>query len=282
MERRGSRLSRRAVRGGRGWARAGGGVWAAAVAGAAAAEGRRGSAICVGAPRGRLRPRGRPSGKGCASSATSRARTSSSSTATPRASRSAARLAAELVRLAGGRHRGRRATQPIRAAKQATEHDPDRHGRHGRSGGDRARRQPRAAGRQRHGADATHAPQLSGKRLELLKEAVPGLSRVAVALGSGATRPRARARGDWRRRPGAWGCSCSRWRCDGPDDFEGAFEAAAARAGRGALVFAGYRHAISTARRIVDLAAQHRLPAMYALARVRGRRRADGLWAEHC
>ena len=87
-------------------------------------------------------------------------------------------LAAELVRLKVDVivTSGASAT---RAAKEATDYDSHCHDAGSRSCWKRVRRQPCAPGGNITGL-STLAPEMSGKRLELLKEIVPKLSRVAV------------------------------------------------------------------------------------------------------
>ena len=101
--------------------------------------------------------------------------------------------------------------------------------------------------------------ELSGKRLELLKELVPGAAPVAVFWSQGgilnwrATEAAARERG--------WKLLSLEIRAVG--DIEGAFKAAtAARAG--ALLFGADSILYPHARRIADLATKNRLPAMYS------------------
>jgi putative ABC transport system substrate-binding protein len=103
------------------------------------------------------------------------------------------------------------------------------------------------------------APDLVGKRLELLKEAVPGISRVAV-LGTpnspGKEIPHA-AR--------ALNVRLQVLKVQKPAEFERAFEAAKEERAEALMVLPSpmtnrYR------KRIVNLAARNRLPAMYALA----------------
>src|SRR5262249_12288366 len=59
--------------------------------------------------------------------------------------------------------------------------DPYRHGACGRSGGDRSRVEPRTARRQHYGFTNMVA-ELSGKRLELLRELVPSLAHVGLLI----------------------------------------------------------------------------------------------------
>jgi ABC-type uncharacterized transport system substrate-binding protein len=102
--------------------------------------------------------------------------------------------------------------------------------------------------------------ETTGKRLELLKELVPGAAPVAVLWDQGnvqywqATETAARKRG--------WKLLSLEIR-DG-DDIEAVFKAASeARAGT-LLVYAA-AHLVQQARRVAELAAKNRLPAMYEL-----------------
>jgi putative tryptophan/tyrosine transport system substrate-binding protein len=102
-------------------------------------------------------------------------------------------------------------------------------------------------------------PQLAGKRLELLREVVPGVSRIAV-LG-----PPAHA--DWPELAGttrALGVQLLALKVQRPEEFGPAFEAAV-RARAEALIVLPAPTTNRYLRHIVSFAAQHRLPAMYAL-----------------
>ena len=105
------------------------------------------------------------------------------------------------------------------------------------------------------------SPDLGGKRMALLKEAVPKATRVAVLLN--AVNPG---------HPIQWagvnaaatslGVRLHRVEFQRADDFEGAFQAARNEGAQAVLTF---RDALVEARRtqIIQLAASHRLPAMY-------------------
>jgi putative tryptophan/tyrosine transport system substrate-binding protein len=102
--------------------------------------------------------------------------------------------------------------------------------------------------------------ETTGKRLELLKELVPGASLVAV-LWSPSNRPHWQA-AEAVARQQRWKLLSIEIRDAG--EIEGAFKTAtAARAGALLVYAAGilYPHA----RRVTDLAARHRLPALYEL-----------------
>ena len=102
-------------------------------------------------------------------------------------------------------------------------------------------------------------PQLAGKRLELLREVIPGAARVAV-LGPP-------AHPDWKEltvATHALGVQLLALKVFHPDEFAPAFEAAT-RGRVDTLIVLPDATTNRYARRIVDLAAQHRLPAMYAL-----------------
>jgi len=105
--------------------------------------------------------------------------------------------------------------------------------------------------------------ELSGKRLELLKEVVPGVSRVAVlwnpnnpsnALQIGATKVAAQA----------LGVQLQPLEIRGPQDLERAFQAAT-RGHAGALIALDDPLIVAHRMQIVALAAKTRLPAMYGL-----------------
>jgi putative tryptophan/tyrosine transport system substrate-binding protein len=105
------------------------------------------------------------------------------------------------------------------------------------------------------------APELGGKRLQLLKEVVPGVSRVAVLWNAGNpyavlvwTETEAAAR--------TLGVQPQSLTVRGPDDFEGAFRAAT-RLGPGALITVEDGLTLSYRTPIVAFAARRRLPAMY-------------------
>ncbi len=108
------------------------------------------------------------------------------------------------------------------------------------------------------------APELVGKCLEHLKQAVPGVSRVAVLWQPGAFGERTdkdmlkeaevAAR--------ALGVRLQFVEARGPADLDRAFSDMT-RARAGALTVLGGGMIIIERRRLVDLAAKHRLPAMY-------------------
>ena len=109
------------------------------------------------------------------------------------------------------------------------------------------------------------APELVGKRLELLKQAVPGVSRVAVLWQPGAfgertekdTLKRAEVAARDLRVPLQF------VEARGPADFARAFsDMSMARAG--ALTVLASNMFVSERRRLVDLAAEKQLPAMYS------------------
>jgi len=109
----------------------------------------------------------------------------------------------------------------------------------------------------------TQLAALGGKRLELLKEAFPKVSRVAVLLD-----PASSAQGaigpDTRMTAEVLGVKLLSLELRGPNpDFEGAFRTAMRERVGALLVAAGAALALHS-KRVVDLAAKNRLPAMYA------------------
>src|SRR5437773_3315203 len=107
-------------------------------------------------------------------------------------------------------------------------------------------------------------PELVGKRLELLKHTVPGLSRVAVIWQPGGVPERAEKdmlkEAHAAARALAVGLQFVETR--GPADFDRAFSDMT-RAHAGALTVLGSPMFVIERRRLVDLAAKNRLPAVY-------------------
>jgi putative ABC transport system substrate-binding protein len=109
---------------------------------------------------------------------------------------------------------------------------------------------------------STLAPELSGKRLELLKEIVPKLSRVAV-FGTSTTPGNAQLLKEVELAAGAFGVKLQYLDILSPKDIETAFRAAGK--GRAEAILMMVRPAIAGGHRteIVDLAVKSRLPAIY-------------------
>jgi putative tryptophan/tyrosine transport system substrate-binding protein len=106
-------------------------------------------------------------------------------------------------------------------------------------------------------------PELGGKRLQLLKEILPGLSRVAVLWN--ATNPyNSLVMREMEATATTLGVQLQSLVVRGPDDFEGALAAAAT--GRAAALTAVEDPLTNTKRiQIVDFAAKSRLPAIYGI-----------------
>jgi putative tryptophan/tyrosine transport system substrate-binding protein len=107
---------------------------------------------------------------------------------------------------------------------------------------------------------ATLAPELSGKRLELLKEVIPKLSRVALltppteAFRTSIKETEVAAQ--------ALGLKLQILQVRGADEVEGAFDAAKKQRAE-ALVLAQATSLMPYQPRIIELAAKNRLPTMY-------------------
>jgi putative ABC transport system substrate-binding protein len=103
--------------------------------------------------------------------------------------------------------------------------------------------------------------ELSGKRLELFKEAVPGISRVGVLAARGFTGLR-----DYEPAARALKIPLQYLEVQGPNpDLEGAFQAAAK--GRvNALITAGSRQINRHRKQIVELAIKNQLPSMFEVS----------------
>jgi putative ABC transport system substrate-binding protein len=109
---------------------------------------------------------------------------------------------------------------------------------------------------------ATLAPEISGKRLELLKETIPRLSRVAV-LGN-STRPgNAQLVKETELAAGALGVKLQYLDVLSSKDIETAFRAASKGRADAVLVLAS-PIVRDQSTQIADLAAKNRLPAMYS------------------
>jgi putative ABC transport system substrate-binding protein len=110
---------------------------------------------------------------------------------------------------------------------------------------------------------STLAPELSGKRLELLKEIVPKLSRVAV-VGSSIHPGNAEALRETELVAGSLGVKLQYLEVLGPKDIETAFRAATKGRAQAVLVLTS---PVFTSHRtqIAGLAVKSRLPAIYAI-----------------
>jgi putative ABC transport system substrate-binding protein len=107
--------------------------------------------------------------------------------------------------------------------------------------------------------------QMYGKRLELLKETVPKLSRVAflwspTQLSAADNLKEVEAVARYLR------VGVQSLEVKGPDDFDGAFQAATKKRAQ-ALILVGGGFFAAHYKRIVELAAKSRLPAMYSNTR---------------
>ena len=105
------------------------------------------------------------------------------------------------------------------------------------------------------------APDLDGKRLELLKEAVPKVARVAFLWEPGGTRGNLPLT-EMEAAAKALGLKLLSLEVRSLDDFEGAFARAKKERAQALITTTGAR--INTQqRRVLDLAAKNRLPAIY-------------------
>ena len=108
---------------------------------------------------------------------------------------------------------------------------------------------------------STLAPELSGKQLELLKETVPSLSRVAV-LGTSSVPGYAQVLKEMELAAGALGVKLQYLDVLGPKDIEIAFRAAS-KGHAGAVLVLASAVLYSERTHIVDLAVKNRLPTIY-------------------
>ena len=105
------------------------------------------------------------------------------------------------------------------------------------------------------------AAQMSGKRLELLKEAIPKLSRVAV-LWDPSNANNVLSLGETKAAAAPLQVTLQSVEVRGPDDFDPAF-LAIKKEGAGALIVLRNPVNITHQARILGFAAERRLPAMY-------------------
>jgi putative ABC transport system substrate-binding protein len=106
------------------------------------------------------------------------------------------------------------------------------------------------------------APELSGKQLELLKEIIPKLSRVAV-FGTSTTPDNAQSLREVELAARAFGVRFQYVDVLGPKDFETAFRAASKGRADAALMIVPGAIAGGHRKEIADLAVKGRLPAIY-------------------
>jgi putative ABC transport system substrate-binding protein len=106
-------------------------------------------------------------------------------------------------------------------------------------------------------------PELSGKRLEILKDAVPTLSRVAV-LWNAANPYKPRDLREVEAVSSALGVTLHPFPVSGPNDFHDAFKLAVETRVDGFLTLED-PFTIAHRKQIVDLALRYRLPAVYAV-----------------
>jgi putative ABC transport system substrate-binding protein len=107
---------------------------------------------------------------------------------------------------------------------------------------------------------STLAPEISGKRLELLKEIVPKLSYVAI-LGTSTIPGNAQSLREVELASGAFGVQIQYLDIRDPKDIETAFQAASKRRADAVLVLTGSPY---IQRLYPDLAVKSRLPAIYS------------------
>ena len=109
---------------------------------------------------------------------------------------------------------------------------------------------------------ATLRPELSGKQLELLKEIVPKLSRVAV-FATSATPDYAQIQKEIDLAAGALGVKVQYLDIQSPKDFESAFQAAAKGRAEAVIVQVSGPNLDPRRAEILELGAKSRLPVIY-------------------
>jgi putative tryptophan/tyrosine transport system substrate-binding protein len=107
-------------------------------------------------------------------------------------------------------------------------------------------------------------PELSAKRLQLLRELVPGITRIAGLQHPGVYSERTMLNmlTDLQERAKEGGIEFEAYDARGPSDFDAAFEAMVKAREDALLVFPSPMFYVNY-RRLIDLAAAHRLPTMW-------------------
>jgi putative ABC transport system substrate-binding protein len=108
---------------------------------------------------------------------------------------------------------------------------------------------------------STLSPEISGKRLELLKEIIPKLARVA-ALGTSTQPGNAQMLKEAELAAGAFGVQLQHLDVQGPKDIELAFQGASNGRAQAILVLSS-PVLFSDRKQVLDLAGRNRLPAIY-------------------
>jgi putative ABC transport system substrate-binding protein len=108
---------------------------------------------------------------------------------------------------------------------------------------------------------ATLSPEIGGKQLELLKEIVPRLSRVAI-IGNSTIPGNAQALKETELAAGAFGVKLQYLDVLGPKDIETTFRAAS-KGRAGAVLVLASTVFLSQRTQIAELAVKSRLPAIY-------------------
>jgi putative ABC transport system substrate-binding protein len=109
---------------------------------------------------------------------------------------------------------------------------------------------------------STLAPELNGKRLEILKEVIPGLSRVGI-FGTSTSPDNAPSLKEVELAAKALKLELRYFDILSPKDFESAFRAATKDRAQGALMMVLGTFSSSHRKEIVDLAVKSRLPVIY-------------------
>jgi putative tryptophan/tyrosine transport system substrate-binding protein len=103
---------------------------------------------------------------------------------------------------------------------------------------------------------------LGGKRLEILKDTIPGLARVAI-IGTSTTPGNTQALADVERAASTLALRLQVLEVSGPKDIETAFKAATTDGHAGAVLVLASPYLLSNRAQVADIAARSRIPTMY-------------------